>query len=784
MPDTCENCGKVIGDQDTPHLYKNHIVCDECIKKLSARQGTKAKQEPGSSPSAKASSKPIAKPKPIQPPPPPSDEPASIDDLLSGDDFLEASDQPAAPAMAPMRPMQQMAPMMAPPMMAAQPMMGAPRGLRPVAPSGPKSLNVSGLIGLILVCLSIITFCIPFMSIVGLAGFALAITGLVLAKRRNEGKALCWTAIGLGVIPLCLFTLFFIVAPIFGSKMIEVIAKMNDDKNAQIRDEIEKQHQSQAEDSGNSSVLSPAPTPAIPNMPTSLQNILSSGDRYGVGSVSNKDLEIKLVSYKVVDRLDPDVARFVGTSGPVLEVTLQAKNISRDNRYLGFLNLQSRAILYTANQKNTGIYNATSGQGMPPASAEEIKLYFPPIRSIGSEDMAIWMPAKSLDTTNNMILQIPAGYKVSALVNPTTPSSTNDLSSPREVITTLPKRPEMPSIPESLAQSSYHPNQIRGLGTISADGITLALRSIEVLERSDPSVPETLQGSGPVMAFNLRYSVPPTTTARKALRSRGGRARLLWNKSANLALTLRGETSDNVPVKRGEFLDFTIYFNKPDETDVDMALEVSSAHLFTEDEFVILIPRGFKPDPTATPNQAPANDTAMGRIQTLLSRWQYSSTHYDIASVTANDLKISLAELKRLPADDPAIPPKLRNNRPWLRARVRVTVLPTSPGPRAFGNIGNRLMLYSGNSQEWSTTDMDKANVSFTLDPGASAEVDYFFRDRDISYLDMAFLLPGQVMKETDDFVMVLPAGYTLPKLPPVVLQYSSQSHASPAQRP
>lgn len=34
MSENCENCGKVIGDLETPHLYKTHVVCSICIQKL------------------------------------------------------------------------------------------------------------------------------------------------------------------------------------------------------------------------------------------------------------------------------------------------------------------------------------------------------------------------------------------------------------------------------------------------------------------------------------------------------------------------------------------------------------------------------------------------------------------------------------------------------------------------------------------------------------------------------------------------------------------------------
>ncbi|HEV58828.1 MAG TPA: PH domain-containing protein [Phycisphaerales bacterium] len=34
MSETCENCGKQIGDLETPHVFQGHIVCAECDKKL------------------------------------------------------------------------------------------------------------------------------------------------------------------------------------------------------------------------------------------------------------------------------------------------------------------------------------------------------------------------------------------------------------------------------------------------------------------------------------------------------------------------------------------------------------------------------------------------------------------------------------------------------------------------------------------------------------------------------------------------------------------------------
>jgi hypothetical protein len=34
----CENCGRIIGKLETPALWKNHIVCDDCYEKLSKRK--------------------------------------------------------------------------------------------------------------------------------------------------------------------------------------------------------------------------------------------------------------------------------------------------------------------------------------------------------------------------------------------------------------------------------------------------------------------------------------------------------------------------------------------------------------------------------------------------------------------------------------------------------------------------------------------------------------------------------------------------------------------------
>lgn len=33
-PKTCENCGQAIGKIETVHMYRNHILCDECYGRL------------------------------------------------------------------------------------------------------------------------------------------------------------------------------------------------------------------------------------------------------------------------------------------------------------------------------------------------------------------------------------------------------------------------------------------------------------------------------------------------------------------------------------------------------------------------------------------------------------------------------------------------------------------------------------------------------------------------------------------------------------------------------
>lgn len=34
--ETCDNCGDPIGKLETPQLWKDHVVCSECLRKLSA----------------------------------------------------------------------------------------------------------------------------------------------------------------------------------------------------------------------------------------------------------------------------------------------------------------------------------------------------------------------------------------------------------------------------------------------------------------------------------------------------------------------------------------------------------------------------------------------------------------------------------------------------------------------------------------------------------------------------------------------------------------------------
>lgn len=36
--ETCENCGKKIGNLETPKVFQDHIVCGECWEKLSPRE--------------------------------------------------------------------------------------------------------------------------------------------------------------------------------------------------------------------------------------------------------------------------------------------------------------------------------------------------------------------------------------------------------------------------------------------------------------------------------------------------------------------------------------------------------------------------------------------------------------------------------------------------------------------------------------------------------------------------------------------------------------------------
>ena len=38
MPETCENCGRTIGNLETPHVHDGHIVCAACAKTLTANQ--------------------------------------------------------------------------------------------------------------------------------------------------------------------------------------------------------------------------------------------------------------------------------------------------------------------------------------------------------------------------------------------------------------------------------------------------------------------------------------------------------------------------------------------------------------------------------------------------------------------------------------------------------------------------------------------------------------------------------------------------------------------------
>jgi hypothetical protein len=35
--DACENCGRTIGKLETPHVFENHVVCGDCLGKLTPR---------------------------------------------------------------------------------------------------------------------------------------------------------------------------------------------------------------------------------------------------------------------------------------------------------------------------------------------------------------------------------------------------------------------------------------------------------------------------------------------------------------------------------------------------------------------------------------------------------------------------------------------------------------------------------------------------------------------------------------------------------------------------
>ena len=40
-PESCSNCGDKIGRLETPHLWKQHIVCENCYDRLSAAEARK-----------------------------------------------------------------------------------------------------------------------------------------------------------------------------------------------------------------------------------------------------------------------------------------------------------------------------------------------------------------------------------------------------------------------------------------------------------------------------------------------------------------------------------------------------------------------------------------------------------------------------------------------------------------------------------------------------------------------------------------------------------------------
>lgn len=176
MPENCENCSKVIGDSETPHVFQGHIVCTPCFRKLRALEDAKSSTSRSGSSQSGSSQASKRGGLPLKPPPRENDIP-----------------------MAPMVPMAQVATM--PPLRAPLAYSSTMR-----QNNGPQ-INVVGLIGLIIAILSVLGCWIPFLNfltaIAAVIAIILGIVGVVVASgKQNMTNGLAVACIWLSVLSL------------------------------------------------------------------------------------------------------------------------------------------------------------------------------------------------------------------------------------------------------------------------------------------------------------------------------------------------------------------------------------------------------------------------------------------------------------------------------------------------------------------------------------------------------------------------------------------------------
>lgn len=716
MPTKCAKCDDIIGALETPENYKGHIVCATCYRKLMASQNSGGSSE-------RISSQPQARPAPAQARPMPMQPQVTTPRQI-------LPPHPLATAQAILTP-QLVAD--SPPMVATrmgyQPLNYSLQNLRP--------LNLYGLLGLILVCISFPSICVPNLALVGLLGLGLAILGLVMARKQNSGVAVCWTAIGLSVIPLC----GFVFSTIFLSRHKAPLYTSND-------------YQSTPGTAGQPRPTNTPPVASTGLIPPSLQSVMKKSDASKPFIATKDDLAVTILDWTVISQDNPDFPKLRTDVQRVLAIRLRfsavyGSSITRDIKVSDTL-----VTLYYGNSTLAGMTDQRDPISHFPIDNNHRKdmTFYYPLPEDMNANMAVRISDPSMGTSDAIILQIPAGSS----------PSDHRLPGGSTAATPKPQKPSIDSMPSSL-RSQIGPEDYIGMGSVSADGLLISLVSAKTFEKGDTSAQHSMMLNQALMRVTLRLSVPKNAKSPKAIKYPGKSSMLYLDGVANGSITEPGGNSIPTFLKPGESMEINYVFIKPVDVTDNMAVLIDQATLGTVHNAYILIPPG-----AIQPSQGPANGSTAttpdkptgSHVPAILSRFIRSTDSQGVGSVTQKDLTLSLVSMSEFERGDTSLPQGLRGEGPVLAVTLRASASATAvksismPFPLSDAN------LYDDNSNHSNLFFQNRRISEVILAAGESQDFTFYFQSPSNLNVDLAIKVNGMSFGVSGQLYILIPAGY------------------------